>query len=91
MLENIWYKIYLFIYLFIHLQTSPRDLEQSQSKPHYEVQKITKNNNIDNTNTNNNDSALVETIETEITNRIGANINERINNTFDGASWSVAE
>ena len=41
--------------------------------------------------TNNDDSALVETIETEITNRIGANINKRINNTFDGASWPVAE
>ena len=41
--------------------------------------------------TNNDDSALVETIETEITNRIGANINKRINNTLDGASWSVAE
>ena len=30
-------------------------------------------------------------IQGVITNRIGANINERINNTFDGASWSVAE
>ena len=66
-------------------------MEHSQSKPYYEVQKITKNNNIDKTNTNNDDSALVETIETEITNRIGANINKRINNTFYGASWSVPE
>ena len=40
--------------------------------------------------TNNDDIALVETVETEITNRIGANINKRIN-TLDGASWSVAE
>ena len=30
-------------------------------------------------------------IQGVITNRIGANINERIKNTFDGASWSVAE
>ena len=36
--------------------------------------------------TNNDDSALVETIETEITNRI-----KESNNTLDGASWSVAE
>ena len=35
---------------------------------------------MDKTNTNNDDSVLVETIETEITNRIGANINKRINN-----------
>ena len=41
--------------------------------------------------TNNDDSALVETIETEITNRIGTNINKRINNTFDGASWSMTK
>ena len=46
---------------------------------------------MDKTNTNNDDSVLVETIETEITNGIGANINKRINNTFDGASWSMTE
>ena len=32
----------------------------------------------------------METIETKITNRLGANINKIINNTFDGASWSMA-
>ena len=32
----------------------------------------------------------METIETKITNRLGANINKRIDNTFDGASWSMA-
>ena len=30
---------YLSIYLFIHLQASPKGLENSQSKLHYEVQK----------------------------------------------------
>ena len=70
--------------LFVYLQTSPRCLDKSQSKLHYKVQK--KNNN---TNTYNNDNVL-ETTETAITNRIGANVGQRINNTFDRASLSMA-
>ena len=38
----------------------------------------------------NNDNAL-ETTETAITNRIGANIDKRINHTFDRANWSMAD
>ena len=41
-----------------------------------------------NTNTYNNDNVL-ETTETAITNRIGANVGQRINNTFDRASLSM--
>ena len=48
-----------------------------------------KNDN-DNTNTYNNDNAL-DTKETAITNRIEANIDKRINNTFNRASSSVAD
>ena len=69
--------------LFVYLQTSPRCLDKSQSKLHYKVQK--KKNN---TNTYNNDNVL-ETTETAITNRIGANVGQRINNTFDRASLSM--
>ena len=42
-----------------------------------------------NTNTYNNDNVL-ETTETAITNRIGANVGQRINKTFDRASLSMA-
>ena len=42
-----------------------------------------------NTNTYNNDNVL-ETTEKAITNRIGADIGQRINNTFDRASLSMA-
>ena len=61
--------------LFAYLQTSPRCLDKSQSKFHYMVQKKK-------TNMYNNDNVL-ETTETAITNRIGANIGQRINNTLD--------
>ena len=88
MLENIWYKIYLFIYPFINFAKRPGTLSEQATLRGPEKNK---NNNMDKTNTNNDDSVLVETIETEITNRIGANINKRINNTFDGASWSMTE
>lgn len=33
----------------------------------------------------------LETTETSTTNRIGANIDKRINHTFDRASWSMAD
>ena len=42
-----------------------------------------------NTNTYNNDNVL-ETTETAITNKIGANVGQRINKTFDRASLSMA-
>ena len=69
--------------LFVYLQTSPRCLDKSQSKLHYKVQEKKK------TNTYNNDNVL-ETTEKAITNRIGADIGQRINNTFDRASLSMA-
>ena len=70
--------------LFVYLQTLPRDLDKSQSKLHYKVQKkiilihtIMK--------------MYLETTETAITNRIGANIGQRINNTFDQVSLLMAD
>lgn len=81
----------LFIYLFIHFTNFAKRPGTITEQAILRGPENNKNNNIDKINTNNNDSALVETIETEITNRIRANINKRANNTFDGASWSVAE
>ena len=69
--------------LFVYLQTSPRCLDKSQSKLHYKVQEKK------NTNTYNNDNVL-ETTEKALTNRIGAGIGQRINNTFDRGSLSMA-
>ena len=77
------YKGYQGRQVFVYLQTLPRCLDKSQSKLRYKVQKKK------NTNTYNNDNVL-ETTETAITNRIGANTGQTINNTFDRASLSMA-
>ena len=72
------------ILFFIYLQTSPRGLDKSQSKLHYKIQKkIILIHTVM--------TMYLETTETAITNRIGANIGQRINNTFDQVSLSMAD
>ena len=71
----------LFIYLFTNFAKMPGWVTEQAP-----LQGPEKENN---TNTYNNDNVL-ETTETAITNRIGANVGQRINNTFDRASLSMA-
>ena len=78
----------IFIYLFVYLQdSSSRGLDNKITHRASSTTRSRKNNNA---YTYNNDNAL-ETTETAITNRIGANIDKRINNTFDRESWSMAD
>ena len=81
--------IIYFIYLFIN---SSRGLDHSQSKLHYEVQKRKKKKKtkIRNTNANKNNNTLETKKKNGNENRIGEDIDKKINNLYDRASCSVA-
>ena len=84
-------KSIYYIYLFINLDLSPRGLDYSQSKPHYEFQKKKSRRKLVIKLTRMTILKKGQKNGWKCKNRIGEDVDKKINNTYDRASYSMAD